>query len=142
MLVLAVIATLSLVAAAFSAVGSHAIDHANRQEIGGRDRFVAAFGRRHRFPAALLAQTYDILSRRTTPPVRDLRPADRLDLTLGMSAADVEDVALLVAARCEGRIPTARDLDELDAHVRTVHDLVGFLVPFCAPAPARRAARG
>jgi hypothetical protein len=71
------------------------------------------------------------------PSVREIRPADRMGETLGMSDMDVEDVALLIAARCEARIPTARDLDELGARARTVDDLVRFLAPFCTTAPVR-----
>ena len=51
---------------------------------------------------------------------------------LGFSRMDAEDVALLIAARCQGRIPSAHALDVLDDSVRTVEDLLTFLHPFVA----------
>jgi hypothetical protein len=140
-LVLACIATLTVLAAGFVQAGTRALQQANRREFGGRKRFVAEYGGRG-VPAEVLAQTYDTLSRRLPPKAGELRPDDRLGESLGMSAMDVEDVALLVAARCDGRIPTAHDLDELDREVRTVDDLVQFLAPFCRGGSApRRVAR-
>lgn len=140
MLVFAISGTLFMLAAGFVAVGLRTLDSADRHAVGARERFVAAFGTRQ-LPAGLLVQTYETLSRRAAPRAWDIRPGDRLAEVLGMSALDVEDVALLVVARCEGRIPTARDLDRLDARVRTVEDLVEFLVPFCDTASATRVKR-
>ena len=88
-------------------------------------------------PAELLVQAYETLSRRVGTTIREVRPADRMAEQLGLSDVDVEDVALLIAARCEARIPTAHDLDELDARVRTVEDLIRFLAPFCTRAQMR-----
>ena len=136
MLELAILATLVVSATAFVAAGSRALSRAERGELGGRRRFLAAFDG-STLPAELLVQAYETLARRVGPSVREIRPADRMGETLGMSDMDVEDVALLIAARCEARIPTARDLDELGARARTVDDLVRFLAPFCTTAPVR-----
>jgi hypothetical protein len=136
---IAVTATFLLMATGFVVAGSRALDAANRRELGGRNSFLARFDGSG-IPAALLVQAYETLSRRVSAEVRDIRPGDRLAENFGMSAADMEDVALLVAARCEARIPGAHELDELDASVRTVEDLVRFLVPFYEPARAARTA--
>ena len=141
MLPFAVFATLLLLATGFVVAGSRALGVANRRELGGRNSFLARFDGTG-IPADLLVQAYETLSRRAAHHVRDIRPADRLAENLGMSAADTEDVALLVAARCEARIPRAHDLDELDDRVRTVNDLVHFLVQFYEPARNRRVANG
>jgi hypothetical protein len=91
-------------------------------------------------PAELLVQTFEILARRLPDgtPASALRPGARLAGDLGLSTADVEDAALLVAARCEARLPHAQDLDALTRQAVTVEDLVRFLVPFveAAGAPA------
>ena len=140
MLELAIFATLLVLAAGFVTGGARALAQADRREIGGRGRFLSAFDGRT-IPAELLVQTYETLSRRVGPMGRDIRPADRLADGLGLTSTDIEDVALLVAARCEARIPTAHDLDELDGRVRTVDDLVQFLAPFCDSARPRLLAR-
>jgi hypothetical protein len=135
----AVFATFLLLATGFLVAGSRALDSANRRELGGRNTFLARFDGTG-IPADLLVQAYETLSRRVSAEVRDIRPGDRLVENFGMTAADMEDVALLVAARCEARIPSAHELDELDARVRTVDDLVRFLVQFYEPSRVARAA--
>ena len=139
MLPFAVFATFLLMATGFVVAGSRALAAANRRELGGRNSFLARFDGSG-LPADLLVQAYETLSRRVSAEIRDIRPGDRLVENFGMSAADMEDVALLVAARCEARIPSAHELDELDARVRTVDDLVRFLVPFYEPTRVARAA--
>ncbi len=141
MLQFALFATFLLLATGFVVAGSRALGAANRRELGGRNSFLAKFDGTG-IPAALLVQAYETLSRRVSAEVRDIRPGDRLAENFRLSAADVEDVALLVAARCEARIPTAHDLDELDARVRTVDDLVRFLARFYEPANLTRVANG
>ena len=131
MLELAIFATMVVLATGFVAAGSRALARADIREAGGRDRFVAAF-EGSGAPRELLVQVYETLARRAVGPARDVRPGDRLAENLGMTEMDVEDAALLVAARCEAHIPCAHDLDELDARVRTVDELVRFLAPFCA----------
>jgi hypothetical protein len=135
-LALAIVASLLIAAVGFAAAGARALNRADRREIGGRGRFLSAFDG-SAIPAELLVQAYETLSRRVAPAARDIRPADRMVEQLGLTDVDVEDVALLIAARCEARIPTAHDLDELGARVRTVDDLVRFLAPFCTRAPMR-----
>lgn len=136
MIATSIFATLVVLSAGFVAVGARALDRANRRELGGRGRFLSAFDGEG-LPAELLVQAYETLSRRVGPNVRDIRPSDRLGPGFGLTEMDVEDVALLVAARSDARIPTSHDLDELDLRVETVADLVRFLAPFCAPSPVR-----
>jgi hypothetical protein len=81
----------------------------------------------------LLLHTFEALRPRVPQHVDVMRPADQLATLYGFTQADAEDVALLVAARAEGQLPTSHDLDRLDAEVRTVADLVRFLVPFTTP---------
>ncbi len=89
-------------------------------------------------PANVLVETYEALGRRTTGNGARVRRGADLALDLGLSDADVEDVALLVVARCDGELPTAADLNALDIGVRTVGELVRFVTPFCvAPGSGR-----
>jgi hypothetical protein len=138
-LLFAIFASFLLLAAGFVLAGSRALSAADRRELGGRNSFLAKFDGSG-IPADLLVQAYETLSRRVSAEIRDIRPGDRLVENFGMSPADMEDVALLVAARCEARIPGARELDELDARVRTVDDLVRFLAQFYEPTRVARAA--
>jgi hypothetical protein len=135
----AIFATFLLLAAGFVLAGSRALNAANRRELGGRNSFLAKFDGSG-IPADLLVQAYETLARRVSAEIRDIRPGDRLVENFGMSQADMEDVALLVAARCEARIPGAHELDELDERVRTVDDLVRFLAQFYEPTRVGRAA--
>jgi hypothetical protein len=77
----------------------------------------------------VLAHTYDALHRRRGRPV--IRAGDELADTFGLSRLDVEDLALVVIARCGGRIPSAMDLDQLGRTVRSVDDLVAYVMTFC-----------
>jgi hypothetical protein len=126
-----IVVSLLVVAGTFAAVSSQTISAAAQRDELGRHRFLSAFNG-HRLPAELLIQAYDALSRRVSPPGVTIGPATQLFGDLGFSRMDAEDIALLIAARCQGRIPTARDLDELDDSVRTVEDLLVFLHPFVA----------
>jgi hypothetical protein len=147
-MLLLVAAAVVLLAAAFALASLRAIARAGRAEAPtvARHRFLAAFDAREaplgRPPADLLVQTYETLARRLDDgvPHADLRPGARLAADLGLTRADVEDVALLVAARCEGRLPRGRDLDALHHEVTTVEHLVDYLARFVQPAAAMRAA--
>lgn len=127
---LPILATLLVLAVAFVVVSSRTIAAAAHRDELGRHRFLSAFASRG-IPAELLVRTYEALARRATVPDRPLGPSTRLVEDLGLGLVDAEDLALLIAARCEGRIPTGRDLDHLGRSVRTVDDLVCFLSPFC-----------
>ena len=135
MLQLAIVATLLIVAVTFALASSRTIAAATEHDEVGRRRFLSAFNG-HRMPAEMLVQAYDALSRRVSAPGVPITPATRLAEDLGLTRTDAEDVALLIAARCEGRIPGARDLDQLDLAVHTVEDLLNFLEPFCDVAIA------
>ena len=135
MLQIAIVATLLIVAVAFALASSRTISAAAHRDELGRHRFLSAFTG-HRLPAEMLVQAYDALSRRISAPNVAITPGTRLAEDLGLTRADAEDVALLIAARCEGRIPCARDLDQLDMAVHTVEDLLNFLEPFCDVAVA------
>ncbi|MGZ8414561.1 MAG: hypothetical protein ACXW05_17675 [Gemmatirosa sp.] len=131
MLQFAIVAALLIVALAFAAVSSRTISAAAQRDELGRHRFLSAFNA-HRLPAELLVHTYDALTRRTAPADITIGPSTALASDLGLSRIDAEDLALLIAARCNGRIPTAHDLDDLDQRVYTVEDLLHFLHPFVA----------
>jgi hypothetical protein len=127
---IAIVATLILVAVGFALVSSRTISAAAQHDELGRHRFLSAFNA-HRLPAEMLVQAYDALSRRVSAPGVPIAPSSRLAEDLGLTRMDAEDLALLIVARCEGRIPNARDLDRLDLAVHTVEDLLNFLEPFC-----------
>jgi hypothetical protein len=128
---IAIVVALLVVALTFAAVSSGTISAAAQRDELGRHRFLSAFSG-HRLPAELLIQAYDALTRRVAPPGVSIGPATALATDLGLSRIDAEDLALLIAARCNGRIPTAHDLDDLDDQVQTVEDLLLFLHPFVA----------
>jgi hypothetical protein len=142
----AVALCLAAVATAFVLAGSRAVTRAGRSEatVAARHRFLAAFdarGAAAHTPADLLVQTFETLADRLDDgvPHAELRPASRLGADLGLGRADVEDVALLVAARCEARLPRGRDLDGLHREVDTVEQFVDYLARVTA-RPASRAA--
>jgi hypothetical protein len=135
MLQIAILAALLVTAGGFALVSSRTISAAAQHDELGRHRFLSAFNSL-RMPAELLIQAYDALSRRISAPGVPITPGSRLAEDLGLTRMDAEDLALLIAARCEGRIPTARDLDQLDLAVHTVEDLLNFLEPFCDTALA------
>jgi hypothetical protein len=141
---LAVAVACTLPALAFTLAGSRAVSRAGRAEAAtaARHRFLAAFDARGAgAPADLLVQTYETLAGRLDGgvPHGELRPGARFREDLGLEPADVEDVALLVAARCEGRIPRGRDLDALTREVATVEQLVDYLTRFLVRPAARTA---
>ena len=127
-----------ILAVVFALAASRAVTRAGRAEAptAARHRFLMAFDARPegRPPADLLVQTYEALARRLDDgvPRADLRPAARLRADLGIGKEDLEDVALLVAARCEARLPRGRDLDALHREVDTVEQLVDYLARFAA----------
>jgi hypothetical protein len=93
----------------------------------------------HRFaqeevPDDLLTHTYDALHRRLPGEDVDVQPTDRIRSVYRLSRLDLEDMALVIVARCGGRIPSAAELDDLETHVATVEDLVLYLTPFCRTA--------
>lgn len=130
MLELAIVAVLISIALGFSLLTSRTLRRVEAVDTTNRHSFLASYDG-SALPADVLVQTWDALARWLPEGVREIRQTDRLAEDYGLARLDIEDVALLIAARCEGRIPTGRDLDELDAHVRTVDDLVRFVAPFC-----------
>lgn len=144
---LTAVALAFVLATGFALASARVIARAERAEAdsAARHRFLAAFDARGavgRPPADLLVQTYETLARRLGDgrPRQALRPGARLATDLGLGAADLEDVALLVAARCDARIPHARDLDALHHEAETVEQLVGFLGRFVEAEGAEAAA--
>lgn len=131
MLQIAIIVALLVVALSFAAVSSRTISAAAQRDELGRHRFLSAFNA-HGLPAELLIQTYDALTRRVSTTTVAIGPSTALASDLGLSRIDAEDLALLIAARCNGRIPMGHDLDDLDQRVYTVEDLLHFLHPFVA----------
>ena len=138
MLPLTAIALCFTLAAGFALAASRAVTRAGRVEsaTAARHRFLAAFDARGgHFPADLLVETYDTLAQRldNRVPNGELRPGARLQSDLGIGREDLEDVALLVTARCEARLPRGRDLDALHGEVDTVEQFVAYLARFMAP---------
>ncbi len=134
-----------VLAGAFAVAASRAITRAGRADAAtaARHRFLSAFDARGagRLPADLLVQTFETLARRLDGgvPHGELRPGAALAADLGLGRGDIEDVALLVAARCELRLPRGRDLDALHQEVTTVEEFVEYLARFTEP-PITRAA--
>lgn len=97
------------------------------------DRFAAECA--DRFPEPVVRHTFDFLAERhgAMPAHAVVRLGDDLRKAHGLVELDLEDAVVLIADRVGGRLPAARDLDELDGRVRTVEDLMRFLAPF-APA--------
>jgi hypothetical protein len=145
-MLLATLCLLGMLAVGFAVVASREIARAGRAErdTAARHRFLAAFDERGagepRMPSELLVQTFETIAARTAAPRTALRRAARLEADLGLSAADIEDAALLVTARCQAHLPDGRDLDAIGDRVRTVDDFVRFLAPFVETAPLARAA--
>ena len=131
---IAIVTALLLTAVLFALVSSRTIDRADSRDEVARHLFLAGFDGSGVEPDLLL-NVFDALRRRVPAEVDVMRPADHLATTYRLTQADAEDVVLLVAARGEGRLPTPSDLDRLGEQVRTVADLVRFLVPFCAVEP-------
>ena len=130
---IAILALLLVVAIAFAAVSVRALARTAdaTHDMSARREFLSEFDD-DRLPANLLVEAYEALGRRLGGRGGHITRSARLADDLRLSAADVEDIALLVAARCEGHLPARDDLNALDASVRTVGDLIGFLTPFCA----------
>ena len=134
---IAIVTALLLTAVVFALVSSRAIDRADSRDDVARHLFLAGFDGSG-VSTELLLEVFHALRRRVPPGVDVMRPADQLAATYGFTQADAEDIVLIVAARSEGHLPTAADLDRLGAQVRTTADLVRFLVPFCMPEPGPR----
>jgi hypothetical protein len=133
---LAIVTVLLITAVAFAFFSSRAIDRADSRDEVARHLFLAAFDGSG-VSRDLLLHVFDALRPRVPQHVDVMRPADGLASIYGFTQADAEDVALLVASRADGELPTPADLDRLDAEVRTVADLVRFLVPFATPPGER-----
>lgn len=128
---IAILALLLAGAVGFAAVSIRALARTDGVfDMPARREFLSEFDD-DGLPANMLVEAYEALGRRIGGRGRRVTRASRLLGDLGLTAADVEDVALLVAARCEGRLPATADLNVLDASVRTVGDLIEFLTPFC-----------
>ena len=134
---IAIVTALLLTAVLFALVSSRAIDSADSRDEVARHLFLASFDGSGVAPSLLL-EVFEALRRRVPQGVDVMRPADQLAATYGFTQEDAEDVVLLVAARSEGHLPGPADLDRLGQQVRTVADLVRFLVPFCMPEPQPR----
>lgn len=129
---IAIVTALLLTAVLFALVSSRTIDRADAGDEVARHLFLAGFDGAG-VPSTLLLELFEALRRRVPPGVDVMRPADQLAGTYGFTQADAEDIVLLVASRVDGHIPSPSDLDRMGAQVRTVGDLVRFLVPFCTP---------
>jgi hypothetical protein len=127
---IAIVTAMLLIAVAFAVFSNRAINHADSRDDVARHLFMAAFDGSNT-PRDVLEHLFEALRHRVPAGISVFRPSDELAGLYGFSRLDAEDVALLVAARADGRIPTAHDLDSLDEHVRTVADLVRFVSPFC-----------
>jgi hypothetical protein len=137
---IAIVTALLLTAVLFALVSSRAIDQADSRDEVARHLFLAGFDGSGA-SSTLLLNVFETLRRRVPADVHVMRPADHLAAMYGFTQEDAEDVVLLVAAQTEGHIPSPADLDRLGQQVRTVADLVRFLVPFVgmAPEPLARA---
>jgi hypothetical protein len=145
MLPLTAIALCFTLAAGFALAASHAVTRAGRAEAASaaRHRFLAAFDARGgHFPAHLLVETFTTLAQRLDDgvPHGELRPGARLQADLGIGREDLEDVTLLIAARCEARLMRGGDLDALHREVETVEQLVAYLARFVVAPPAESVA--
>ena len=129
---LAIVTALLVTAVVFALVSSRAIDRADSRDEVARYLFVAAFDGSGVKPD-LLEETFRALRPRVPEHLTVIRPADHLASLYGFTAEDAEDVALLIAARVGGDLPGPADLDRFDEQVRTVADLVRFLIPFTSP---------
>lgn len=85
-----------------------------------------------RYPEALVAQVFAFLADRhgDTEGRTTVNPADDLARDHRLAALDLEDAVLVIADRAGARLPGARDLDVLTGRVRTVEELLQFLLPF------------
>ncbi|HEY0779101.1 MAG TPA: hypothetical protein VGD56_14115 [Gemmatirosa sp.] len=138
MLPIAILALLLVGATGFAVASVRALaPRHGTLDVPWRRQFLSEFDR-DGLPANVLVEAFEALGRRTAGFGQRVRKSADLATDLGLSAADVEDIALLVVARCDGALPTAADLNALDRSVRTVGDLVRFLAPFCvAPGSGR-----
>ena len=139
MLSIAIIALLLVGATGFAIASIRALaEPDSAHDMPARRRFLAEFDG---VPANLLVETYEAIGRRLSAPGQRVTRDARLGADLALTAADIEDIALLVTARCDGQLPTAADLNRLDRSVETVSELIGFLRPFCAPGQSGRSHR-
>lgn len=139
MLHIAILALLLTAALGFTAASLRVLARTDGvSDMPARREFLSEFDG-DGLPANMLVEAYEALGRRLGGRGERVTRAARLASDLGLSAADVEDVALLVAARCEGRLPARDDLERLDASVQTVGDLIDFLTPFCTEKRGPRA---
>lgn len=136
---IAIIALLLVGATGFALASLRALADPDRtHDMPSRRRFLAEFDGTD-VTANVLVEAYEAIGRRLSGRGQRVTRAARLGDDLGLTPADVEDIALLVAARCEGQLPTPADLNNLDRSVETVGELVSFLRPFCAPHAISRA---
>ncbi len=139
MLSIAIIALLLVGATGFAIASIRALGgSASAHDMPSRRLFLAEFDG-IAVPANVLVEAYEAIGRRLSGRAQRVTRGARLADDLGLTPADVEDIALLVAARCEGRLPNAADLNVLDRSVDTVDDLISFLRPFCSGSEHARA---
>jgi hypothetical protein len=147
MLLLSAAALSCTLAVGFTVAAARAVSHAGRAEAAAaaRGRFLLAVEARGgdgaTMPAGVAAEAFDTIAAHLDDdiPVRDVRPGARLAADLRLEQATVEDVALLIAARCDARLPRGRDLDALHREVTTVEQLIAYVARL-APVPAVHAA--
>jgi len=139
MLPIVILALLLVGATGFAAASIRALARTDESlDMPSRREFLAEFDGEG-LPANMLVEAHEALGRRLNGQGGRVTRRARLAGDLGLTAADVEDVALLVAARCEGRLPGTGDLDVLDTSVQTVGELIRFLTPFCMEKRGPRA---
>lgn len=85
-----------------------------------------------RYPEPLVAGVFAFLSERhgDAGGSSTVNPGDDLARDHRLVALDLEDAVVVIADRTGARIPAPRDLDALAEQVRTVEDLLRFLLPF------------
>jgi hypothetical protein len=132
-LVISLVGGSLLVALSLALTWSERLRARAAQADAGRLAFAEHFRPRD-VPDDVLTHSYDALRRRLPDAPAPVAPADQLRGEYRLSRLDVEDMALVIVARCGGRIPTGRELDDLQEDVVTVEDLVLYLTPFCRTA--------
>ena len=133
MLVISLVGGSLLVALGLALARSERLRARVAQDDAARVDFAEHF-RAQGVPEDVLTHTYEALRRRLPDAPADVSPDARLRGTYRLSRLDLEDMALVIVARCGGRIPSAAELDDLETGVASVEDLVMYLAPFCQAA--------
>lgn len=99
---------------------------AERGRLATRERRFQEAMASEALPSPVVASTHAALAP-APESGRELRPLDRLGPDLGLGREDVEDRALVVVSRLDGRIPTAQELDGLGGEGATVREFARFV---------------